>query len=87
MNFSIEENEENDSIIKAATRIIKMRTIQNLLFSQTLPAVRINNEGAPLSGLAKSIYCFIYYIIFSFYSNCGICLLSFAECSWAPASN
>ena len=54
MNFSIEESKENDLIIKAATGNIKMRTIQNLLFSQTVQAVRINNQAAPLLGLAKS---------------------------------
>ena len=47
---------ENDLIIKEATRNIKTRTIRYLLFSQTLQAVRINNQGAPLLGLAKSIY-------------------------------
>ena len=56
MNFSIEESKENDLIIKAATGNIKTRTIRNLLFSLTLQAVRINNQGAPLLGLAKSIY-------------------------------
>ena len=56
MDFCIEESKENDLIIKAATGNIKMRTIQNLLFSQTVQAVRINNQGAPLLGLAKSIY-------------------------------
>ena len=56
MNFSIEESKENDLIIKAATGNIKMRTIRNLLFSQAVQAVRINNQGAPLLGLAKSIY-------------------------------
>ena len=56
INFSIEESKENDLIIKAATRDIKTRTIRNLLFSLTLKAVRINNQGAPLLGLAKSIY-------------------------------
>ena len=56
MNFSIEERKENDLIIKAATGNIKTRTIRNLLFSLTLQAVRINNQGAPLLGLAKSIY-------------------------------
>ena len=59
MNFSIEGSKENDLIIKAATRNIKTRT--NLLFSLTLQAVRINNRGAPLLGLAKSKY--IYYTI------------------------
>ena len=63
MNFSIEESKENDLIIKAATGNIKMRTIRNLLFSQTIhvQAVRINNQGAPLLGLAKSIYYIITY--------------------------
>ena len=56
MNFSIEERKENDLIIKAATGNIKTRTIRNLLFSLTLQAVRINNQGAALLGLAKSIY-------------------------------
>ena len=56
MNFFIEESRENDLIIKAATGNLKMRTIRNLLFSQTVQAVRINNQGAPLLGLAKSIY-------------------------------
>ena len=56
MNFSIEERKENDLIIKAATANIKTRTIRNLLFSQTLQAVRIYNQGAPPLGLAKSIY-------------------------------
>ena len=56
MNFSIEESKENDLIIKAATGNIKTRTIRNLLFSQTVQAVRINNQGAPLLGLAKSMY-------------------------------
>ena len=56
MNFSIEESKDNDLNIKAATRKIKMRTIRNLLFSQTVQAVKINNQGAPLLGLAKSIY-------------------------------
>ena len=62
MNFSIEESKENDSIIKAATGNIKMRTIQNLLFSQTVQAVRINNQAAPLLGLAKSMY---YHVVVS----------------------
>ena len=43
-------------IIKAATRNIKTRTIWNLLFSLTLQAVRIINQGAPLLGLPKYIY-------------------------------
>ena len=55
MNFSKEESKENDLIIKAATGNIKTRTIRNLLFPLTLQAVRINNEGAPLLGLVKSI--------------------------------
>ena len=54
--FSIEERKENDLIIKGATGHIKTRTIRNLLFSQTLQVVRINNQGAPLLGLVKSIY-------------------------------
>ena len=58
MNFSIEESKENDLIIKAATGNIKTRTIRNLLFSLALQAVRINNQGALLLGLAKSIYYF-----------------------------
>ena len=52
MDFSIDESKEND----LATRNIKTRRIGNLLFSLTLQAVRINNQGAPLLGLAKSIY-------------------------------
>ena len=59
MNFSKEESKENELIIKAATGNIKMRTIRNLLFSQTVQAVRINNQGALLLGLAKSIYYFV----------------------------
>ena len=54
MNFSIEESKENDLIIKAATGNIKTRTIRNLLL--TIQGVRINNQGAPLLDLAKSIY-------------------------------
>ena len=57
MNFSIEESKENDLIIKAATGNTKTRTIRNLIFSQTLQAVRINDQGALLLGLAKSVYC------------------------------
>ena len=57
MNFSIEVSKENDLIIKAATGNIKTRTIRNLLFSLALQAVRLNNQGATLLGLAKSIYC------------------------------
>ena len=49
-------NEEITLIIKVATGNIKTRTIQNLLFSLTLQAVRINNPGALLLGLVKSIY-------------------------------
>ena len=56
MNFSIEESKENDLIIKASTGSIKTRKIRNLLFSLTLQAVRLNNQGAPLLGLAKSKY-------------------------------
>ena len=56
MNYSMELSKENDLIIKTATGNIKTRTIRNLLFSLTLQAVRINNQGAPLLGLAKSIY-------------------------------
>ena len=56
MNFSIEESKENDLIIKAASGNIKVRTIRILLFSLPLQAVRIYNQGAPLLGLAKSIY-------------------------------
>ena len=61
MNFSIEERKENDLIIKAATGNIKTRTIQNLLFSLMLQAVRINNQGAPLLGLVKSINFYYHY--------------------------
>ena len=56
MNFSIEESNENDLIIEEATGNMKTQTIRNLLFSLTLQAVRMNNQGAPLLGLAKSIY-------------------------------
>ena len=56
MHFSIEESKEKDLIIETATGNIKTRTIRNLLFSLTLQAVRINSQGAPLLGLAKSIY-------------------------------
>ena len=65
MNFSIEYSKESDLIIKAATGNIKTWTIRNLLFSVTLQAVRINNQGAPLLGLAKSIYLslFLFYLI------------------------
>ena len=57
MNFSTEDSIEIDLIIKAATGNIKTRTIRNFLFSLTgLKAVRLNNQGAPLLGLAKSIY-------------------------------
>ena len=62
MNFSIEESKENDLIMKAATGNIKTWTIRNLVFSLTLQAVRINNQGAPLVGLAKSIY---YKVVFN----------------------
>ena len=66
MNFSMEESKENDFIIKAATGNIKTRTIRNLLFSLTLKALRINNQGALLLGLAKSMYyrhvCVTFYI-------------------------
>ena len=55
MHFSIEESKENDLVIKAAIGNIKTRTIRNLLFLLTLQAIRINNQGAPLLGLAKSI--------------------------------
>ena len=58
MNFSIEESKENGLFIKVATGKIKTRTIRNLLFSLTLQAVRINYQGAPLLGLAKSINYF-----------------------------
>ena len=56
MNFFTEESKENDLIIEAATGNIKLWTIRNLLFSLTLQVVRLNNQGAPLLGLAKSIY-------------------------------
>ena len=63
MNFSVEESKENDLIIKAATGNSKTRTIRNLLFSLTLQAVRINNQEAPILGLAKSLYYIYVYII------------------------
>ena len=53
MNFAIKEKKENDLIIKGATGNIKNA---DLVFSLTLQAVRINNQGAPLLGLAKSIH-------------------------------
>ena len=56
MNFSTEESKENDLIIKVATGNVKTRTIRNLLFSPTLQAVRLNNQGAPVLSFAKSIY-------------------------------
>ena len=56
MDFSIEKSKESELIIKAVTGNIKTWTIRNLLFSLTLQAVRINNQGAPLLALAKSIY-------------------------------
>ena len=46
MNFSIEESKENDLIIKTATGNIKTLTIRNLLFSQTVQAVRIKKTGS-----------------------------------------
>ena len=49
-------SEVNNLVIKAATGNIKTRTIRNFLFSLTLQAVRLNNQGAPLLGLAKFIY-------------------------------
>ena len=76
MNFSIEESKENDLIIKAGTGSIKTWTIRNLLFSQTLQAVIINNQGAPLLGLAKSIY-YLFYRIFGLASLCCIIKLCF----------
>ena len=48
MNFSTEESKESDFIIKAA--------IRNYFFSLTLQVVGVYNQGAPLLGLAKSIY-------------------------------
>ena len=54
MNFCKEEGKENDFIIKAATGNIKRPTI--IQHYPTLPEVRLNNQGAPLLGLAKSIY-------------------------------
>ena len=56
INFSIKESKENDLIINAATGNIKRTFFTNLLFALTLQEVRINNQGAPLLGLAKSIY-------------------------------
>ena len=55
MNFSTEESKESDLIIKAATENIKTRTCRSLLLSLTLQALRLNNQGTPLLGLAKSI--------------------------------
>ena len=47
--------EEND-IIKQFTGKPKGGQFQSLLFSLILQPVRINKPGAPLLGLAKSIY-------------------------------
>ena len=72
MIFSIEESKE----IKAPAGNIKMRTIRDLLFSQTVQEVRINNQGAPLLGLGKSIYVtkFVWKTVFFL---CVIVLLLF----------
>ena len=48
-------SEEND-IIKQFLGKPKGGQFQSLLFSLILQPVRINNPGAPLLGLAKSIY-------------------------------
>ena len=48
-------SEEND-IIKQYPGKPKGRHFQSLLFSLILQPVRINKPGAPLLGLAKSIY-------------------------------
>ena len=48
-------SEEND-IIKQYPEKPKGGQFQNLLFSLILQPVRINKPGAPLLGLAKSIY-------------------------------
>ena len=50
-------SEEND-IIKQNPRKPKGGPFQSLLFSLILQPVRINKPGAPLLGLAKSIYYF-----------------------------
>ena len=73
MNFCIEESKENDLIIKAATGTIKTRAIRNLLFSLTLQAVRINNQGAPLLCLAKSMYE-MFWCVVSLQYFCGSAL-------------
>ena len=48
-------NEEND-IIKRYPGKPKRGQFQSLLFSLILEPVRTNNPGAPLLGLAKSLY-------------------------------
>ena len=59
MKFSIEESKENDLIIKKKPETSNRGQFN--LFSLTLQdSVRINDQGAPLLGLAKSILS-IYY--------------------------
>ena len=83
MIFSIEESKE----IKAATGNIKMRTIRDLLFSQTLQEVRINNQGAPLLGLTKSIYFnvkmtkFVWKTVFLCYCFIVVLYFLFIKCT------
>ena len=55
MNFSIEESKGNALIIIAATETSKRGQFETFCFPQAQQAVRINNQGAPLLGLAKSI--------------------------------
>ena len=60
MNFPIEESDGNDLITQS---LETPKRGQNLLFSITLiQPVRINNPGAPLLGLAKSIYYILYVV-------------------------
>ena len=54
MNFSIEESKEHD-LIKQQPETPERKQSETFLFSLTLQAARINNQGAPLLGLAKSI--------------------------------
>ena len=59
MEFTNIGSEEND-IIKQFPGKPKGGQFQSLLFSLILQPVRINKPGAPLLGLAKSIYYFVY---------------------------
>ena len=54
IDFSIEESKENDlsTSIKAATETLKRGQFETFFFPLTAQAVRVNNQGAPLLGLA-----------------------------------